>query len=222
MSLLNASYALRASALASGLPLNRKSGFRNAAPPYFHLRILQRQSVAICSFTVLSHTPVCFAKSALFVLIRPSSPVMLTRVKRSFNAAFSSLKFLIAVTSTARPPFSFGRACAPSRSFFYCFEGCGGFPPRPRFFIEKNFISAGINPAYIKFYNTVLPFYRARFQGFSFCFFCFGRGRKSFSFSFSRSENRKKKKQKTIEQKTKTKKATKQKTYLNLVIFYAV
>ena len=99
MSLLNASYALRASAFASGLPLNRKSGLRNAAPPYFHFIILQRHNVVICSLTVRSHVPVCFDKSALFVRIRPASSVIETSVKSSRNAAFRSLKFFTAVIS---------------------------------------------------------------------------------------------------------------------------
>lgn len=102
---LNASYALRASALSSGFPLNRKSGFRNAAPPYFHFIILQRHNVVICSLTVRSHTPVCFDKSALFVRILPPSSVIETSVKSRRKAAFKSLKFFTAVISNVLPPF---------------------------------------------------------------------------------------------------------------------
>ena len=113
---LNASYALRASALSSGLPLKRKSGFRNAAPPYFHFMILQRHNVVICSLTVRSHTPVCFDKSALFVRIRPPSSVIETSVNRRRKAAFNSLKFFTAVISNVLPPFP---KRAPSRSFLF-------------------------------------------------------------------------------------------------------
>ena len=207
MSLLNASYALRASALASGFPLNRKSGFKNAAPPYFHLMILQRQSVAICSLTVRSHTPVCFAKSALFVRIRPSSPVILTSVKSSFNAAFRSLKFLIAVTSTARPPFSLVATCAPSRSFFYCFEGCGGFPPRPRLFHRKKFHFGGDKPRLHKILQygfTVLPAHG--FRVFLFAFFVLVMVERVFLFRFREAKIEKRKNNKLLNKKPKQKK----------------
>lgn len=117
---LNASYALRASALSSGFPLKRKSGFRNAAPPYFHFIMLQRHNVVICSLTVRSHTPVCFDKSALFVRILPPSSVIETRVKRSRKAAFKSLKFLTAVISNVLPPFPKARSFPRLRGRFSC------------------------------------------------------------------------------------------------------
>lgn len=115
---LNASYALRASALSSGFPLKRKSGFRNAAPPYFHLIILQRHNVVICSLTVRSHTPVCFDKSALFVRILPPSSVIDTSVKSRRKAAFKSLKFFTAVISNVLPPFPKARSFPRLRGRF--------------------------------------------------------------------------------------------------------
>lgn len=248
---LNASYALRASALSSGFPLKRKSGFRNAAPPYFHFIILQRHNVVICSLTVRSHTPVCFDKSALFVRILPPSSVIETSVKSRRKAAFKSLKFFTAVIFNVLPPFpkrAASRAfevvslvlpfcprserrrldvapfgCAVGRAFRRrAFRdvapvrpGSRRAPRRPpRLFVEKNFISADFRTrksACIKFYNTVLPFFRAHgFGAFLLAFFDFVYSQRFFLFRFRRAKIEKRKKQNyRTKNKIKKSKATK-------------